>query len=166
MRGDRTKVRIRASVYTQTNSQQYIPYHSMNPTTIRPFQHPPPLPKGPKTTISRQSIHSCCALPCIPHATTIHEPSTIFFPAINHSHHSHHPPFPRHFTHLEPALQAGAERVELLDVRPVSDGKAAVLEADHLLGGLVLADRRKQLPERSPLLLLGLPAQLHKVVSL
>lgn len=61
---------------------------------------------------------------------------------------------------LEAALQAGSESVELLDVRPIRHGEAAVLEAHDLLGGLVFPDRREQLPECSALLLLGLPAQL------
>lgn len=69
-------------------------------------------------------------------------------------------PFPRNITNLEAALQAGAERVELFDVRPIRHGEAAVLEAHHLLGRLVLSDRREQLPESPSLLLLRFPAQL------
>ena len=46
-------------------------------------------------------------------------------------------------------------------MRPVCHSEAPILEAHDLLGGLVLPDRRKQLPERSPLLLLRLAAQLR-----
>lgn len=45
-------------------------------------------------------------------------------------------------------------------MRPVGHGEAPVLEAHDLLGRFVLPDRREQLPERSPLLLLRLAAQL------
>lgn len=64
-------------------------------------------------------------------------------------------------SYLEAALQASPQGVELLDVRPVRDGEAAVLEADDLFRRLVLADRGEQLPERSSLLLLRLSAQLR-----
>lgn len=61
-------------------------------------------------------------------------------------------------THLKPALETATERVELLDVRPVGHREATVLQAHNLFRGLVLADGRKQLSERSPLLLLRLTA--------
>lgn len=67
--------------------------------------------------------------------------------------------------HLETTLQAAAEGIELLDVGPVGHREAAVLQAHHLLRGLVLPDRREQLPERPALLLLGLSAQLHSRAS-
>lgn len=70
--------------------------------------------------------------------------------------------FHRTGSHLKPALQAATQRVELLDVRPIRHGEAPVLQAHHLLGRLVLPDRREELSERSALLLLRLSAQLHR----
>jgi len=72
-----------------------------------------------------------------------------------------HLPFVAINQYLEAALQAGAESVELLDMRPIRYGEAAILQAHDLLRWLILSDRSEQLPESSSLLLLRFPAQLY-----